>query len=176
MKQIDYLTANNNNDIVLEIAFQLLATNLLPVIICVGEKHSTDMFSKLVAELLIKKYAIRAYVYGRSENPITHNNLDSAVSFISNKHKGSKVFVVFSKVDSMEKGSILYYGKGKVFINSSAFGDYSLMTFFNRTPLLIGWEKQKQFKLAGFIAHSLYLGISYADAIKNHVTQKNTTA
>lgn len=176
MKQIDYLTANNNNNMVLDIAFQLLASNQLPVIVCVGEKFSTDSFSKLVAELLIKKYAIKAYVYGRSGNPITYKNLESAVSFINNKHKGSKVFVVYSKMDNMEKRSILYYGKGKTLIKNCVFGDYSLMTHFNSTPLLIGWEKQKQFKLASFIAHSLYLGISYADAIKNYVTQKNTSA
>lgn len=175
MKQIDYLTSHNN-DLVLDIAFQLLADNNLPVIVCVSKKSNTDTFAKIVAELLIKKYSIKAYVYGRLGNPISSKNLESAISFIKNKHKKSKVFVVFSKSNNIYETSTLYYGKGKTLINNFTFGDYCLTTSFSNTPFLIGWEKQKQFKLASFIAQSLYLGISYADAIKNYVTQNNITA
>lgn len=175
MKQIDYLVAKNNS-LVLDIAFELLASNHLPVILCVGKKNATDSFAKIVAELLIKKHSIKAYVYGRNTNPITNKNLESAMSFIKSKHKGSKVFVVSSTINNANVKSILYYGKGKTLIGDYSFGDYSFTGIFRSTPFLTAYEKQKKFALASFIARSLHLGVSYADAIKKYVTQKNTTA
>lgn len=175
MKQVDYLQSNNN-DMVLDIAFQLLYSKELPVIICVGQKNTTDTFTTTVAELLIKKFAIKAYVYGRKDNPINCKNLKSAVSFINSKHKNSKVFVIYSKVDKKENNSILYYGSGKSLLHDCIFGDYAITTTFNNYPLLLGTEKLRQFKVAQFIAKSLELGVSYSTAIKNFVTQKNSYA
>lgn len=80
-----------------EFAFRLASVidDRLPVIVCIGsDRVVSDMIGPLIAEILVNKYDVDAYVYGRLNNPIISKNLKSAFKYIKGKHKGRKIIVI----------------------------------------------------------------------------------
>ena len=66
-----------------------------PVFLCVGsDKYVCDSLAPMVAEMLKKRYNVRAYVYGGLEYNINGNNLIEAVNYIETEHPYSTVVLI----------------------------------------------------------------------------------
>ncbi|MGN0961227.1 MAG: DUF1256 domain-containing protein [Christensenellales bacterium] len=66
-----------------------------PVFLCVGsDKFVCDSLAPIVAELLRKKYNIKAYVYGGLDYNINASNLVQAVNYIETEHPYSSLVLI----------------------------------------------------------------------------------
>lgn len=84
-----------------------------PVFLCVGsDKFVCDSMAPIVAELLKKKYNIKAYVYGGLDYNINANNLMEAVNYIETEHPNSTIVLI----DATLGGSV-----GKIRLTEGSF-------------------------------------------------------
>ncbi|MBE5735411.1 MAG: DUF1256 domain-containing protein [Clostridiales bacterium] len=106
----------------------------LPVIMCVGsDRVVSDMIGPLIAEILVNKYDVDAYVYGRLDNPIVASNLKSAYRYIRSSHPDKKVIVIDATLGNLADIGIVKLRRGGCIpaggfgVNSSVMGDVSIM-------------------------------------------------
>lgn len=149
----------------LDLSKELMDSKGLPVIFCVGESGSGAVFSKMVAELLVLKYDVKAYVYGKNKSNINEKNLSQAISFAENRHRGSKIILVVSKYVGAKEEDLIYYGKGKTLIDKKILGDYSIIVGINLNRVW-GGKKISLNRLADKTAKIISTGIEYYKVIK----------
>ena len=80
----------------------------IPIFMCVGvDSVIIDSLGPIVGEIVKKKYALPAYVYGDLEYTITASNIDYVTNFIGIVHPSSKICVIDASIGSIEdKGNI----------------------------------------------------------------------
>lgn len=149
----------------LDLAKELMDCKGLPVIFCVGESGSGAVLSKMVAELLILKYGVEAYVYGRNKSNISEKNLSSAISFAENRHKGSKVILVVSRYVGAKEEDLIYYGKGERLMDKNIVGDYCFLVGINSNKIW-GGKQLSLNRLADKMAKIIRNGIEYCKVLK----------
>ena len=86
----------------------------LPVVICIGTpKVPGDSLGPKVGDLLVKKYRVKAYVYGKTRAPVTGVNCPMYFAHLRAHHKKSIVIAVDACLGSKEdvgKVKITYDG------------------------------------------------------------------
>lgn len=150
----------------LDLSKCLIESDVLPVIFCIGESGSGAVLSKMIAELLVLKYNIKAYVYGRNKSDINKSNLKSAVSWAEQRHKGSKIILIVSRYVGEKEEDLIYYGKGKSLIGCSAMGDYCFLVGINSNKIW-GGKQISLNKLADKTAKIINNGIIYSAVLKD---------
>ena len=85
-----------------------------PVVICIGTINVIgDSLGPKVGDLLIKKYDVDAYVYGKSDRPVNGKNYHKYVEHIKVHHKNSIVIAVDACLgDREDVGKVKYSIKG----------------------------------------------------------------
>jgi len=149
----------------LDLSKELMESKGLPVIFCVGESGSGAVLSKMVAELLVLKYNVKGYVYGRNKSDIGEKNLSSVVTWAENRHKGSKIILVVSKYVGAKEEDLIYYGKGKSLINEKILGNYCFMVGINSNKIW-GGKQLSLNRLADKMAKIINNGIIYSEVLK----------
>ncbi len=177
---MDYIldTIESKTDFAYDLAKKIKCK--LPVIVCIGsDRVVSDMIGPLTAEILVNKYDVDAYVYGRLQNPITASNMESAFDYIQNTHKGSQIIVVDATVGNISDiGKVKFNSCGcipaGVFSkHTKMYGDISILpvvsTIGIESKLFLSCAKfNTVYKLAKDIAYSIdrAIGIaSYANSL-----------
>jgi putative sporulation protein YyaC len=106
----------------------------LPVIVCIGsDRVVSDMIGPLTAEILVNKYDVDTYVYGRLDNPIVAKNLKSAFRYIKAKHNDRKIVVIdatLGKVSDIGMVKLIKSGcipAGGFGAQTAVYGDISIL-------------------------------------------------
>ena len=113
-----------------------------PVFLCVGsDKFVADSLGPIVAEMLVKKYNIPAYVYGGLDYNVNATNLSVVYNYIECEHPRSQIIVIDATLSDSE-GVIVtegcFAGMGKI-LPIKKLGNFSILG-------VVG-EKGKNFKL-----------------------------
>lgn len=156
----------------LNLAEELISSDNFPVVLCLGECGTGAIYAKMVAELLVLKYKAKAYVYGRNKNNICEKNLNTAIKFVSNRHKNSKIIVVVSKLSNREDRNLLLYGKGRSIYNNQTLGDFCICASLNSMGLW-GNKKLELNNVADLTAKIINAGIIFSDKLKECNTLDN---
>ena len=113
-----------------------------PVILCVGsDKFVADSLGPIVAEMLVKKYNIPAYVYGGLDYNVNATNLSVVYNYIECEHPRKQIIVVdatLSESDGVIVTDGCFAGMGKI-LPIKKLGDFSILGVVGR--------KGKMFKL-----------------------------
>ena len=106
----------------------------LPIFMCVGvDSVVIDSLGPIVGEMLKKKYAVPAYVYGDLDYTITAGNIDYVASFISIMHPRAKICVIDASVGNVEERGYIKLVEGGVMPagltkqNPKVIGDMALL-------------------------------------------------
>ena len=156
----------------LNLAEELILSNDLPVVLCLGECGTGAIYSKMVAELLVLKYNVRAYVYGRNKNNICEKSLNTAIRFVSNRHKNSKIIVVISKLGDRKDRNLLLYGKGRSLYNNQVLGDFCICASLNSMGVW-GNKKLELNHIADLTSKVINAGVVLSEKIKECNTLNN---
>ena len=156
----------------LNLAEELILSNELPVVLCLGECGTGAIYSKMVAELLVLKYNVRAYVYGRNKNNICEKSLNTAIRFVSNRHKNSKIIVVISKLGDRKDRNLLLYGKGRSLYNNQVLGDFCICASLNSMGVW-GNKKLELNHIADLTSKVINAGVVLSEKIKECNTLNN---
>ena len=150
----------------------------LPIIVCIGsDRVVSDMIGPLTAEILVKKYDVDAYVYGRLSNPIVASNLKSAFRYIKSQHGGHKIIVIDATLGNVSDigmvklqrcGCIPAGGFGQ---NGEVYGDISILpvvsTFgVSAKNFLSATKFQTVYRLAKIIAECVAKAVEVAKAVR----------
>lgn len=147
--------------------YKRLDATTVPVFVCVGsDKFVCDSLAPIVAEILKKKYDIKAYIYGGLDYNITAQNLTETLNYISTYHEGAQVIVIDATLGDtlgeikLTKGC--YPALGTTLPKRSV-GDFSILGVvgkkggdfnLNSTRLKVVVE------VAGNVAKAIYLALS----------------
>lgn len=90
------------------------ATISKPVIICIGTpKVVGDSLGPRVGDILIRRYGVNAYVYGKTSSPVTGVNCEKYFEHIRDRHKTSLIVAVDACLGKNEDvGKIKYSTSG----------------------------------------------------------------
>lgn len=140
----------------------------LPVFLCVGcDKYVCDSLAPIIAEILRKKYNIRAYVYGGLDYNINATNLMSAIHYIETEHPYSQIVLIDATLGD-DVGSIIltdgsYAGMGRI-LPIRKLGDFSILGVVAKKAKELHLNITKM-KIVSDLAHSIAKGIAMAMSV-----------
>lgn len=171
-------SGNNIKDFALEIYNQLTGEDL-PVFLCVGsDKVVADSLAPIVAEMLVHKYNVPAYVYGGLEYNINATNLSLVTNYIECTHPRSQIILIDATL-SENIGNVIittgaYAGMGKV-LPIRKLGNFSILGVVGKKYKTFQLNTTR-LKVVKNLAHFISKGISMALFAKKILkTQPNST-
>ena len=177
---MEYYLENKSGkyDFISALAKVLTNDKALPVFVCIGsDRVVSDMIGPLIAEFMVSKYSIPAYVYGRLKNPIVSSNLRSAFEYIEKNHKNSQIIVIdasVGKLSDIGKVKLNNFGcipAGVFASNNKVYGDVSILPVVSTLGIsaktfLSCTKFNKVYELAKDIAESVTCALKLAEIWK----------
>ena len=108
-----------------------LSDDSIPVFLCVGsDKFIADSLAPIVAEILVNKYNVPAYVYGGLEYNINGNNLAFVTNYVECEHPRSQIILIDATLsDNVGKVVVTngsFAGLGKI-LPIRKIGNFSIL-------------------------------------------------
>lgn len=152
--------------------YSKLNGDCVPVFMCVGsDKFIADSLAPIVAEILVGKYNVPAYVYGGLEYNINGSNLSVVTNYIECTHPRSQLILIDATLGENIGNVIVtngsFAGLGKI-LPIRKLGNFSILGVVgnkNNKFLLNTTRLQLVKNLAKFIAK----GIAMALFVKNSI-------
>ncbi len=151
----------------------------MPIIVCIGsDRVVSDMIGPMTAEILVKKYDIDAYVYGRLDNPIVAKNLKSAFRYIRNRHADGMVVVIDATLGKLSDVGMVKLRRGGCIpaggfsYNYDIYGDVSILPVVSTIGIqdkefLIATKFNTIYKLAENIAECVNNAINISKGLSS---------
>ena len=152
----------------------------LPIFVCIGsDRVVSDMIGPLTAEIMVKKYNIEAYVYGRLHNPIIAKNIKSAFRFLEKNYPNRQIIVVDAGIGNLSDIGSVKLNKGGCIPagafggNKVVYGDVSIMAMVS----MLGINEKTFLSCAKFnviynLAQNLAECINNAVKISNYIRKE----